>query len=545
MPAYYAGPLRRGLTRMGAGNLATTLIPETLDNCLSYSVLNYLKRLKNQAKVEYEKTLGSSTGSKGLKGVIPEGIKVTPRSPFKKELLTNHLLKDKFTQLRDQLTDFPGFLLGIKDTTIKGASSGGNRFRNPFDIPRKSLLDQIVRMRANYLQPSVTNTKLVDEDSRHSLPISQMGNYQDYLKNATVPLREIESTPVRQHMFGNPFKINKNMIMDEVDEVVGLAGNNSPNQISQNSQMSPNNPRAPKRPSSSSASDMGGSGGGSGAKRKKGALPRDFVYRKTPQGTPRRERTSSDSDSSLQNNALEESILKQVTSHLLSTPVSPQVQSTPPPTLDQPPTISTNGPTTGETSSGENNVEEAAEEAFSQIRRSSSFMLSENSADDITNQILNSLETSNLEAHSRINGTATAAVASNGNVHLNGTIRKNKKRERSPVPPRQQQPSMIKAEVKVEPKVEGLTKEELKSVQLRNQNIRQIIYKEVKRPGKNHDRLMTMLKNDLHGPPSVRREYICDVIREADRFKRRSLAELLEKRMEELVQPAPVLTGNA
>ena len=83
-------------------------------------------------------------------------------------------------------------------------------------------LDQIVRMRSNYLQPGVTSTKLVDEDSRHSLPISQMGNYQDYLKNAQVPLREIESTPVRQHMFGNPFKINKNMIMDEVvmDEIV-------------------------------------------------------------------------------------------------------------------------------------------------------------------------------------------------------------------------------------------------------------------------------------------------------------------------------------
>jgi len=48
MPAYYAGPLRRALTRMGAGNLATSLIPETMENCLSYTVLNYLKRLKNQ-----------------------------------------------------------------------------------------------------------------------------------------------------------------------------------------------------------------------------------------------------------------------------------------------------------------------------------------------------------------------------------------------------------------------------------------------------------------------------------------------------------------
>jgi len=60
---------------------------------------------------------------------------------------------------------------------------------------------QIVRMRANFLQPSI-HTKLVDDDSKHSLPIGQMGNYQDYLKKMPVPLREIESTPVRQHMFG-------------------------------------------------------------------------------------------------------------------------------------------------------------------------------------------------------------------------------------------------------------------------------------------------------------------------------------------------------
>lgn len=33
--------------------------------------------------------------------------------------------------------------------------------------------------------------------------------HQDYLKKMTPPLREIESTPVRQHMFGNPFKIDK------------------------------------------------------------------------------------------------------------------------------------------------------------------------------------------------------------------------------------------------------------------------------------------------------------------------------------------------
>lgn len=43
----------------------------------------------------------------------------------------------------------------------------------------------------------------------HSMPVSQMGNYQEYLKRIPSPLREVESTPVRQHTFGNPFKIDK------------------------------------------------------------------------------------------------------------------------------------------------------------------------------------------------------------------------------------------------------------------------------------------------------------------------------------------------
>ena len=47
------------------------------------------------------------------------------------------------------------------------------------------------------------------KDDVHSMPVGQMGNYQEYLKRIAPPLREIESTPVRQHMFGNPFKIDK------------------------------------------------------------------------------------------------------------------------------------------------------------------------------------------------------------------------------------------------------------------------------------------------------------------------------------------------
>ena len=51
-----------------------------------------------------------------------------------------------------------------------------------------------------------------------------MGNYHDYLKSQIPPLREIESKMVRQHMFGNPFKLvsreQKAMFgADEIDEI--------------------------------------------------------------------------------------------------------------------------------------------------------------------------------------------------------------------------------------------------------------------------------------------------------------------------------------
>ena len=46
-------------------------------------------------------------------------------------------------------------------------------------------------------------------DQVHSIPVQQMGNYQEYLKKMPASLREIETQPARLHMFGNPFKVNK------------------------------------------------------------------------------------------------------------------------------------------------------------------------------------------------------------------------------------------------------------------------------------------------------------------------------------------------
>ena len=39
--------------------------------------------------------------------------------------------------------------------------------------------------------------QMLDEDQRHTIPVQEMGNYQDYLKRMPPPLREVENIPVR------------------------------------------------------------------------------------------------------------------------------------------------------------------------------------------------------------------------------------------------------------------------------------------------------------------------------------------------------------
>ncbi|XP_063426619.1 integrator complex subunit 6-like [Mytilus trossulus] len=252
MPCYYAGSLRRALTRMGAPNL----VPDNMDNSLSYSVITYLKKLKNQAKMEMDRLIAGI----GQKVQINEGIKVEPRT--KTSVLQrkdfNQLLQnfgDNMQCLKQELTEYNTFTIGIPDKDIKP-----QMYRNPYDIPRSTLLDQIARMRTNYLQKSSSTTKLVDEDQAHSIPVQQMGNYQDYLKKQPPPLRELENAPARLHTFGNPFKVKENFKMvDEADEA-------------NFGQQTPTRKRQHESPPSSPGP----------RKRKPGPLPRDFKLQRSP-----------------------------------------------------------------------------------------------------------------------------------------------------------------------------------------------------------------------------------------------------------------------
>jgi len=94
----------------------------------------------------------------------------------------------------------------------------------------------------------------------------------------------------------------------------------------------------------------------------------------------------------------------------------------------------------------------------------------------------------------------------------------------------------VPPEITPKPVLENqLSPEELRSIRLRNNNVRQLIYKEVKRPGRVHSILWRMLA-ELHGPPWIRRQFILEVRQEAVRFKRSELAERLEEHCKKLVK---------
>ncbi|KAM4796933.1 integrator complex subunit 6 [Rhinophrynus dorsalis] len=217
MPPYYIGALKKALRMMGAPNI----ISENMEYGLSYSVVSYLKKLSQQAKIESDRVI-SSIGKK-----IPQetGIKVRNGS----NPLSLAIRKD-FKQLLQEITgevpqkhldltikEFASFQIVLLNKDLKPQT-----FRNAYDIPRTNLLDHLTRMRTNLLKSTRRFLKGQDEDQVHSIPIFQMGNYQEFLKHIPSPLRELDSDqPRRLHTFGNPFKLDKKgMMIDEADEFV-------------------------------------------------------------------------------------------------------------------------------------------------------------------------------------------------------------------------------------------------------------------------------------------------------------------------------------
>ncbi|XP_028740005.1 integrator complex subunit 6 isoform X3 [Peromyscus leucopus] len=217
MPPYYLGPLKKAVRMMGAPNL----IADSMEYGLSYSVISYLKKLSQQAKIESDRVIGSV----GKKVVQETGIKVRSRShglsmAHRKgfQQMLQGISEDVPHRLLDlNMKEYTGFQVALLNKDLKPQT-----FRNAYDIPRRNLLDHLTRMRSNLLKSTRKFLKGQDEDQVHSVPIAQMGNYQEYLKQVPSPLRELDpDQPRRLHTFGNPFKLDKKgMMIDEADEFV-------------------------------------------------------------------------------------------------------------------------------------------------------------------------------------------------------------------------------------------------------------------------------------------------------------------------------------
>ncbi|XP_019380085.1 PREDICTED: integrator complex subunit 6 isoform X2 [Gavialis gangeticus] len=217
MPPYYLGPLKKAVRMMGAPNL----IADNVEYGLSYSVISYLKKLSQQAKIESDRVIGSV----GKKVAQETGIKVRSRSHNLSMAHRNdfqHLLQGITGEIPHRpldlnMKEYAGFQIALLNKDLRPQS-----FRNAYDIPRSNILDQLTRMRSNLLKTTCKLLKGQDEDQVHSVPIAQMGNYQEYLKQIPSPLRELDpDQPRRLHTFGNPFKLDKKgMMIDEADEFV-------------------------------------------------------------------------------------------------------------------------------------------------------------------------------------------------------------------------------------------------------------------------------------------------------------------------------------
>ncbi|KAM5195427.1 integrator complex subunit 6-like isoform 5-T5 [Hipposideros larvatus] len=185
---------------------------------------SYLKTLPPYyllTKLESERIL-ASVGKKPpqeigikVKNHSGGGVSLTHSKNFRK--LLKEIIGETSLRLTELNTkEFAGFQVGLLNKDLKPQT-----YRNAYDISRRDLLDQLTRMRSNLLK---THKFIVgqDEDSLHSVPVAQMGNYQEYLKTLASPLREIDpDQPKRQHTFGNPFKQDKKgMMIDEADEFV-------------------------------------------------------------------------------------------------------------------------------------------------------------------------------------------------------------------------------------------------------------------------------------------------------------------------------------
>ncbi|XP_078403840.1 integrator complex subunit 6 isoform X1 [Cetorhinus maximus] len=473
MPPYYLLPLKKALRMMGAPNL---IGDNSIDCGLSYSVISYLKKLSQQAKIESDRII-TSVGKKTPQEV---GIKVKNQSSVLslahrrdfKQLLQGITGEVPLRPMELSMKEFAGFQIAILNKDVKPQT-----YRNAYDIPRRSLLDQLTRMRSNLLKTTQKLIRGQDEDYLHSIPVAQMGNYQEYLKLMPSPLREIDpDQPKRLHTFGNPFKQDKKgMMIDEADEFVAGPQNkvkrpgesNAPGSLKRRRSMSPLL-RRPQTPPI--INHIGGKGPPSTPN--PGAQPQPNLIKPLTVHKDINSVTLVDSSGE-----------KRMDDWQPSEKPAEDVLVTSP----------TDGPASTSTLTTADNLLPSDFHVVPELNHVAEDVLDHKLGSDMVMR-------DSLESPSETDDETDVAVESNRGLSLAASDR-----------------------VQVQPVVEG-----------NNAELRIRVMKEIRKPGRNYDRLFRLLE-DIQGPLEIQRNFIQNTIKEAARFKRRVLIQQLERVLEDVI----------
>ncbi|KAG0230829.1 Integrator complex subunit 6 [Actinomortierella wolfii] len=192
-PSYYIGPLRAAFKRMGIQmhNLNIPVPPQSL------YIRERLDSIKNQAKIDAERLRNPASSSATDTIVRPK--KPPCANAFDVPLLNiaSTLADLKATFSRELSLCSPSLMTSLRASNSANLGAGSAK---------------------------AASTATADSDELHSLPVADMGIYQERmqkLQQETLrdPFRDEETAKTLQRtMFGNPYKQDKKISIDEEDE---------------------------------------------------------------------------------------------------------------------------------------------------------------------------------------------------------------------------------------------------------------------------------------------------------------------------------------
>ncbi|KAF0989883.1 hypothetical protein HZS_4447, partial [Henneguya salminicola] len=210
IPYYYIKSIRTQLKKL---NIPNTFIGEYYNTSLSQTIVNYINKIMNQAKLRIE------THNEQSRSLLPftQPFSFINYSPLIVPTIEMNKFDIRKALLSQEIVDsvtpatFLAFIANIVGTSELEKTffvyENLKPFHNPFDVDLTNIVEILQRMRTNLKNYSIQNTenRIMDEETKHCVAISVMGDYQSRVKEID-PDKLFDPSAVRQTTFGSPFK---------------------------------------------------------------------------------------------------------------------------------------------------------------------------------------------------------------------------------------------------------------------------------------------------------------------------------------------------